>query len=100
MRFGEHRAATELFQDANDQENLMDRDAAYDILQEVRDQYRGNTFDIPLDLYHKYYKAAESYVIIAERAAKHSAPGTLEKDRTYEIAQRVLAEAPTEAQVA
>lgn len=89
----EHAAAGDLEKFANPER--MDPNVAFNILQKVNEQYRGNTYDIPLDEYPAYLKAAEDFLASISVGKEKPTESNIQK-----LAERIIKEAPKDLKAA
>ena len=71
------------------EQGLMSRDEAYDILNKVKAEFRGNVIDIPTEQYEKFAQAATSYLKVTNRL-EETTPGSKDNDPMVKLAQEIV----------
>lgn len=76
-------------------EGRMHRDQAHEILAKINKDFRGEPFDIPIEQYDEFLKAAKDYLTAVADLEKIN-PGSSKGDRMVRIAEDVVRKAPEE----
>ncbi len=77
------------------QEIGINRDQAYKVLQRINSEFRGNTYDIPLDEYDDFAQAAEIYLAWVETQKRaFGDEAKIDSDPMVAVAKQIIKEAP------